>query len=273
MNRERALAFFSAANVDATKFRGARDAEGDTWYRDTRVDMIDKHAQLGKEFYKKQREFEADRTLNPFDQGHLTRRRDLQWGDGDSEAKRNGDDSFHYTNCSPQHWQFNQNSKASGLWFRLEESALANLSSGKRLCVISGPVFDAPECTAGAGGRLQLNLNGKRVPDGTFGNVKIPKQFFKVIAYCLNNELRARAFVVTQEDLLATIANFKPSEEEERALLTDAEVRLYQVKIADLERLTSLDFGTLSAHDYPVLEESLALRQGFAIEDEADILF
>src|ERR1051326_8746748 len=47
--------------------------------RDTRVDAVDKAAQTGNEFYKKQSTFEADRALNPFDQGHLTRRSDLQW--------------------------------------------------------------------------------------------------------------------------------------------------------------------------------------------------
>jgi endonuclease G len=272
MNHARRLAYFSAANVDPNKFRGNRDAEGDTWYTDTRVDAIDKKAQLGKEFYKKQREFEADRTLNPFDQGHLTRRKDLQWGDDDEEAKRNGDDSYHYTNCSPQHWQFNQNNKASGLWFRLEESAISTLSNGGRLCVINGPVFDSPLCILGSDGRLRLNLKGKRVPDGTFGGVKIPKWFFKVMAYRVKKELRAKAFVVTQEDLLATIDRYYPAERTPVGL-SDLEVRLYQVKVADLENLTELDFGPLAKHDVPTGEESLALAQGLPIEDESDLEF
>ena len=37
-------------------------------------------AQLGDEFYGAQREFEIDRSENPFDRGHLTRRLDAQWG-------------------------------------------------------------------------------------------------------------------------------------------------------------------------------------------------
>ena len=98
MNQDRKLAFFSAANVDSGKFLGNRDADGDKWFTDNR---IDKRYQVGAEFYKKQREFEADRTSNPFDQGHLSKRGDLQWGSDDDEAKRNGDDSFHYTNCAP----------------------------------------------------------------------------------------------------------------------------------------------------------------------------
>lgn len=272
MNRTRRLAAFSAANVDAGRFRGTRDAEGDTWYTDTRVDALDKKAQTGKGFYKKQSQFEADRTKNPFDQGHLTRRQDLQWGDSEEEAKRNGDDSYHYTNCAPQHWQFNQNNKASGLWFRLEEAAIGQLGKGPRLCVINGPVFGAPLCLPGPGGRLRLNLKGKRVRDGVFGGVRIPRLFFKVIAYAVGGALRARAFVVTQEDLLSTIDRYYPAERAE-AMLSDLEVRLYQVKLADLETATQLDFGKLSDHDLPAGEESLAFAQGMPIEDGSELVF
>ena len=270
MNGERKLAYFSAANVDAGKFRGSR-SEGDTWFVDTRSENLEK-AQIGREFYKKQKEFEADRTLNPFDQGHLSRRSDLQWGDDDEEAKRNGDDSYHYTNCSPQHWQFNQNNKASGLWYRLEDTAISMLSNGRRLCLINGPVFNAPLSTMGSDGLMRLNLKGKRIPDGTFGNVKIPKMFFKVIAYRQGTELRAKAFVVTQEGLLATIDRYYP-EEGALSVLNDLETRLYQVKIADLEALTGLDFGTLSGHDVQPGEESLSLVQGLPIEDESELVF
>jgi endonuclease G len=273
LNRTRALAYFSAANVDAARFRGNRDADGDAWFRDTRVDSVDKAAQTGAEFYKKQSAFEADRTLNPFDQGHLTRRSDLQWGASDATAKRNGDDSYHYTNCTPQHWQFNQNNRASaasGIWFRLEDAAVASLADGAtRLCVINGPVFDAPLCKAGTDGRLRLDLKGKRAPDETFGGVKIPKQFFKVIAYVSGQALKAKAFVVTQEDLLAGIARLRPEE----AALTALEVRLYQVHIAELEQLTGLDFGPLSAHDAKPDQESLVLDEGLPIVDPAEIRF
>lgn len=270
MNGTRRLAYFSAANVDSGKFRGNRDADGDTWYLDTRTAEFEK-AQIGKEFYKKQKTFEADRTLNPFDQGHLSRRSDMQWGEDDVKAKRNGDDTYHYSNCAPQHWQFNQNSKANGIWFRLEESALKTLSQGERLCLINGHVFDAPLGTLAADGLIRLNLKGKRITDGKFGGVQIPRMFFKVIAYKSGKELRAKAFVVTQEDLLTTIDRYYP--EEAAAVLSDLEVRLYQVKIADLEKLTELDFGSLAQHDAPTGEESLAFAQGLPIEDESDLRF
>jgi endonuclease G len=275
MNLTRRLAYFSAANVDSSKFRGNRDADGDTWFNDTRVEKVNKLAQLGKEFYKKQKEFEADRTLNPFDQGHLTSRQHLQWGDNDEDAKRNGDDSYHYTNCSPQHWKFNQNSKVNGLWFRLEQAAISTLSAGSRLCLINGPVFDAPLSILGPDKRLHLNLKGKRVPDGRFGDVKIPRLFFKVIAYRAGQQLRAKAFVISQEDLVATIDRYFP-DESTREVFSDLEIRLYQVKISDLEKLTGLHFGKLSDSDVlSSTEESFARNRGLPIEieDESQLVF
>ena len=266
MNSERKLAYFSAANVDSGNFRGNRDADGDTWFKDTR---IPEEVQIGKEYYKKQKEFEADRLQNPFDQGHLTRRKDLQWGKNDKEAKRNGDDSFHYTNCSPQHWRFNQNSKGYGIWFRLEESALKTLSSGAKLCIINGPVFNAPLSTITVDGEPKINFKGES-KDGSFGGEKIPKQFFKVIAYKKGGKLLAKAFVVSQENLLTTIDRYYPAE---AAVLTDEEVRLYQVRIADLEKLTNLDFGNLSAADLPKVEESIKVKEGLPIQDESEIIF
>ncbi len=272
IHRQRGLAFFSAANIDPAQWRGTRDADGDKWYRDTRVDKVDPHAQVGQEFYGRQKAFEADREKNPFDRGHLTRRRDAQWGRNDEEAKRNGDDTYHFTNCAPQHWQFNQNHKASGIWFRLEESAVQTLSDGGRLCVVNGPVFDAPFCVPGSDGRLRLNLKGTRVPDGTFGGVQIPKQFFKVIAYDRNGELHAKAFVVTQEDLLATIDRFYPAEEAKKpAVLSDLEVRLYRVKVKDLEKLTGLDFGPLADAEAPTAEEAARMDEGLPVEDESEL--
>ena len=111
------------------------------------------------------------------------------------------------------------------------------------MCIINGPVFDAPRSTTGPDGRLALNLNGAREPDKTFGGVKIPRQFFKVVAYREGNQLRAKAFIVTQEDLLATTTRLH---DDELSVLSDAEVRLYHVKVSALGKLTGLNFGPLS---------------------------
>ena len=269
-NKARRLAFVSAANVDPKQWRGQRDADGDTWYTDTRVDEVAPGLQIDRTFYKNQSKKEADRSQNPFDQGHLTRRRDVQWGPDEDMAKRNGDDSYHYTNCAPQHWAFNQNSKKSGIWFRLEEHAAAAADKG-RLCIFNGPIFDAPLCTNTGGGLLKLNPSGKRVKDGTFRKVPIPKQFFKVFAYRKGNALRTAAFVVTQEALLKTIDRYYSPESLREADLTDDEIRLYQVPVSTVESLTGLQFGGLA-------DASLGPQESFGggdgtVEDEGDLRF
>lgn len=244
-NKRRRLAFVSAANVDTSKGRGNRDADGDAWYKDTRVEKVAAGMQLGNEFYGRQARFEADRARNPFDRGHLSRRSDLQWGDDDQEAKRNGDDSFHFTNCAPQHWAFNQNAKASGIWFRLEVFAASKLTDDPRISLFNGPVFDAPLSKPGADGRLRLDPTGPRHKDGTFGGVAIPKLFFKVIAFRRGDRAVAVAFVVSQEALLASIDRYYPTESAKNAVLTDEEVRLYRVPLDQLRKLTSLNFRGL----------------------------
>jgi endonuclease G len=267
MNADRGLAFFSAGNIMPHEQHGSQD--GNQFIRDQRVDDVDERAQIGREFYKKQSTFEEeDRSHNPFDQGHLSRREDLQWGANATMAKRNGDDSFHYTNCAPQHVAFNQNRTISGLWNRLEVSAVQQLSSGEKICIINGPVFNAPVSTAGPDGKLLLHLNGPRKKDPKFGGVSIPKLYFKLIAYRKDDALRAKAFVVSQEDMLATMNRLH---EAEASTLSDNELSLYQVKIKDLEDLTGLTFGIPVAADTPHAEELALLEGGRPIYGEEEM--
>jgi hypothetical protein len=54
---------------------------------------------------------------------------------------------------------------------------------------------------------------------------------------------------MSQEDLLATVPNMKDVAPLTQERLSDAEARLYQVSLADVEALTDLDFGSLSSAD------------------------
>jgi endonuclease G len=265
MHKTRKLAIYSAVNVDANQRPADSNREGDRWYFDTRLQESD---QIGPEFYGEQTAFEADRSKNPFDRGHLTRRMDAQWGKDDQMAKRNGDDSFHFTNCSPQHWRFNQGQKR---WLGLEDYVIDTFAgeTGKA-CVINGPVFDAPLSRKGADGRIVPNLAGASRKDPTFGGVAIPKMFFKVVACRSNGTLSAAAFLMSQEDFLVTVDRLKgmPAIEEER--LTTPEARLYQVSIADLENLTGLDFGPLTSAESG-LPEAIGVRGARTISEFRDI--
>jgi endonuclease G len=267
MNKDRRLAFLSAINVDGGLRKGKRDADGDKWFYDTR---IPKKAQLGDDFYPKQSTFEVDRTANPFDRGHLSARNDAQWGDTAAEAKRNGDDSFHWVNCSPQHYLFNQGQK---LWAGLEGYVISDFAkdSDGKASVFNGPIFDAPLSSAGPGGRPVLNLKGDPHPDPTFGGVSIPKMFFKVVATERDGRLAIAAFIISQEDLLARIdriAGMPPLPEER---LTEAEAKAFQVPLADIARLTGLDFGPLIAADRGN-EELFSVRGPVEVRTFDDIL-
>lgn len=246
MNGARQLAIVSAVNVDPTMRSSNEVRDGDRWYADPRIDAS---KQIGAEFYSKQTTFE-DRENNPFDKGHLTRRLDAQWGAG-GNAKRNGDDSFHWTNCSPQHWKFNQGTKR---WLGLEDYVIRTFAGGNaRACVLNGCVFDAPRSTGENGRRVPDMDPAHRVADPTFGKVSIPRSFYKVVACVKDGKLAVAAFLMSQEDLLEQTGRVRGLEE-----LTEEDARLYQVRLGDLARLTGLSFGPLEAADTSPEEELVA---------------
>lgn len=238
MNKERKLAFFAAANIDGGKQQDVGKRQGDKWFSDPR---IEERFQLLQKFYGKQGEVEADRSKNPFDRGHLVRRLDATWGSTPEQAKEHGDDSFHFTNCSPQFWAFNQGKR---IWLGLEDFTrdvlLSNKSKG---IVMNGPVFDGPDAEEG---ELPKAASPSR-PDPTFGGVKIPKYFWKLMVTSRKGKLTAMAFVMSQRDQILAIDRIQESAIFEK--LSQAEARVFQVSISDLTKLTKLDFGKLASVD------------------------
>ena len=103
LNRQRRLAIFTAVNIDGRSPR-AIERPKDKWIFDPRVSRA---AQVGHELYGR-----------PFDRGHLVRRLDPAWGRTVRVAKVANDDTFHFSNCSPQHARFNE---GKNLWAGLED--------------------------------------------------------------------------------------------------------------------------------------------------------
>ena len=208
-HRKRRLAYFTAVNIDGrTPLREKREA--DKWSYDPR---IDKDEQVGNDFYQG--------TL--FDRGHLVRRLDPAWGRSEGVAKAANDDTFHFTNCSPQHKRFNE---GKNLWAGLEDYLLNRAGDERRrMTVFTGPVF------------------AKGDPE--YRGLPIPKRFWKVaVLPGKSGDLVATAFVVSQEDLIRPL--FEAAAEE----MTREEVaQLFQVRVRKVEELTGLDFGTLRDHD------------------------
>lgn len=240
MNKERRLAFFSCVNIDGGKQQDVGKREGDSWLRDPR---IDDDAQIGDEFYRKQATLEADRSKNPFDRGHLVRRLDATWGDSVAAAKEHGDDSFHFTNCSPQFFAFNQGKQ---LWAGLEDYTRDILLEGEEKgIVMNGPVFDGPD----AHGSDLPNPSGRPHKDPSFGGVQIPKYFWKILIRRNEDDdaLKAAAFLMSQRKQIMGIDRIQEADRLER--LSEEDVSVFQISIADLTRLTKLDFGNLGDAD------------------------
>jgi endonuclease G, mitochondrial len=213
MNAERRLAFVAAVNIDPLAPVNHRREGNDRWFFDPR---IDRDLQAGNEFY----------AANPLDRGHLVRRADAAWGASDAEAKRANDDTFHFTNCTPQHEVFNQATKANQrgllLWGNIEEHIAQQAEHGAgRLCVFNGPVF--------------------RDDDRKHRGLKLPREFWKIVVFRKGpSKPGAVAFILSQRDLIKDL----PPEE-----FQVGPYEPFQVKISALEQLTGLDFGQLKTHD------------------------
>jgi endonuclease G len=203
MNGRRKLAYFTAVNIDGKRSQEV-ERENDRWFLDPR---IGEDEQTGEAVYAN----------NPLDRGHLVRRLDPAWGDSPEEAKVANDDTFHFTNCSPQHEDFNQNQTT---WAGLENYVLENaLAQDLRVSVITGPVLDDR--------------------DPPYRGVQLPRQFWKVVAMAKEDgSLSATAYLLSQEGLLQKLEEF-----------AFGAYKTYQVAVRKVEDLTGLDFGGLKQAD------------------------
>jgi endonuclease G len=237
MNSDRRLAFYSAVNIDGGGRLDVGRREGDRWYLDPRIDS---KTQIDNDFYSRQA-LEESRENNPFDRGHLVRRLDATWGPDTHTAKEHGDDTFHFTNCAPQFYSFNQGKK---LWLGIEDYVLTQLEEGKqRACVINGPVFDGPLSEAG---RFP-DPNATGVKDPVFKDVAIPKFFWKLMVTEQGGRLAATAFLLSQQDQILGIDRIHERETFER--LNAAQAKVFQISLGDLSMLTKLDFRNLVDFD------------------------
>ncbi|WP_036294998.1 DNA/RNA non-specific endonuclease [Methylosinus sp. PW1] len=172
---KRKLAFFTAVNIDGAKWVNL-DRGADAWYYDPR---LPEELQNGDELYGN----EPVPGKNYFDRGHLVRRLDPVWG-AIREAKQANDDTFHWTNCSPQYWGFNQ---GADLWQGLENFILYNTDEEDvRASVFTGPLF--------------------RSDDEEHRGVLIPQFFWKVVVVAdRRGALYSSAYLVSQQDYALNI--------------------------------------------------------------------
>jgi endonuclease G len=228
MNKSKRIAIFTATNIDGRSYLNVdRDtgevdeSEGETWYKDPRVSAS---FFLDQTFYSDWSTY--------FDRGHLTRRMDPNWGTKD-EAERANADTYHFTNCSPQHFRFNESTK---FWQGAEQYVLENGAISEetknRICVFQGPIFND-----------QI--------DHWAEDVQVPSSFFKVIVWKGKNGTKSVGLVVDQLPLLSekrrSLGKPKPAE--------FVNVSQWRVGIDAIEARTSLDFG-------PTIRNADTIRDG-----------
>lgn len=214
MNRRRQLAYYTAVNIDGSQsvdFPRSRDR----WFFDSRIAESE---QIGEALYRR----------NALDRGHLVRRLDPVWGAGAAKAN---DDTFHFTNCSPQHERFNQ---GQDRWQGLENYILEKAdATDRRVTVFTGPVLDED--------------------DPIYKGVRLPVAYWKVLVYAKQgHQLAAAAYILDQAGLIRDMLGFEAA----------FDPGTYRMRLADLETATGLDFAHLHAAELPLAADGFeAVRE------------
>ncbi|MTH55448.1 endonuclease [Bacillus mangrovi] len=197
MSKSRKLAYYTVVNIDGKEMKNVERGK-DSWYYDPR---IDEKYQAGEELYSR----------NDLDRGHLVRRRDPVWG---KDAKKANEDTFHFTNSSPQHKNLNQKT-----WLDLEDYILENAENHQfKATVFTGPVF--------------------REDDIVYRDVKIPAEFWKVAVMVKEDgTLSATAYLQSQKNLIEDLE------------FAYGDYKTYQVPLSKIESLTGLQFKDLKKSD------------------------
>ena len=218
MSKSRGLAFFTAVNINGSELE-QMERERDVWYYDPR---IEKEFQYGPDLYSN----------NDLDRGHLVRRLDPVWG---SNFKDANEDTFHFTNCSPQHKNLNQRT-----WLDLEDYILSNADiHDLKVNVFTGPIFNEND--------LMYR-----------GNYLVPSEFWKVVTIIKNDgSISSTAYLQTQKQLIEDLK------------FVFGEYKTYQIAVTNIESFTGLDFGDLRNFDPLSKRRAIPIK---IINNENDIL-
>ncbi|WP_157431060.1 DNA/RNA non-specific endonuclease [Actinomadura macra] len=197
MHRHRKLALFTASNIDGSHAKRPRRTS-DRWIFDPRLPIEE---QTGERVYRN----------NDLDRGHLVRRLDPAWGTTDIEARAAEDDTFHFTNSTPQHHAFNA---GQTLWLGLEDYVLNNADNlDLAVSVFTGPVLADD--------------------DDAYRGVQLPRQFWKIVAMARESgDLSVTGYLLSQASLIEDL----PTEE----AFSYGAYRTFQVPVRRISELTGL---------------------------------
>ena len=217
-SKSRRLPRVTAVNIDGAQSQKLK--RKGTWSLDGR---IAKAHQIGNDLYYK----------NPLDRGHMVRRRDPGWGPNAQQGEK---DTFHYTNCAPQHEDLNQRD-----WVGLEDYVMEHAETKDfKVSVFTGPVFRDSDK------RLKAKHNDQEV--------QIPEEFWKVVVTEKEDgSLSATGYILSHGEMIKSMVE---------AAFVYGEYKTYQVQIARIEAETGLDFGPL--RDADPLGQELTAETSFA---------
>lgn len=260
MHKQRRMLMWAASNVDydpsVRDGRKREDLGSGAWRLDGRIPSI--YQIQASEFYD-------PATL--VDKGHIVRRDDNVWEkrlpNGDSNSlgiEYANADTFHWTNCTPQHEAFNRDMppyKGIGLWGLLENevkkqldvpvnvSPTDNRDYGGRACVIAGPIF--------------------REDDPEYMGIKYPLRFFKVFAIKSKSEGNlVYGFILSQADKINATGLSKPKKEEGLPRF-NVKVKALQVSLKEIEEQSGVLF------DESLHEADVKARDASVVELNADM--
>jgi endonuclease G len=190
------------------------------------------------------------------DRGHIVRREDNEWGDSDLEIEFANSDTFHWTNCTPQHEAFNQATPGQtdktyrgmeGIWGAFENYVQkSRKGDDTRACILAGPILASDDPSADFGK----------------GNIQYPVRFFKIVCVveeAANNTkvLCVFGFILSQQDVVdrSGIERFGPGR-----------FQRYQVPLTEIEAAAGLVFDNV-LHKADVM----AGQQSRRVSSNADI--
>ncbi len=137
----------------------------------------------------------TDYTHSGYDRGHLAPAGDFKF------SRRMMQQTFYMSNVTPQAPQFNR-----GIWKELEEKVRTWAIQDEGLYVVTGPVL-----------KPGLPTIGRQ------NQVAVPEQFYKVILYCNQPDIRMIAFLLNNEPSHEPLSSFV-------------------ISVDELERITGIDF-------------------------------
>lgn len=237
VNAERRMAFYSVCNIDGSKRIRVDRKTGqavtgpeavEAWATDPR---IPEEAQLSDEFYERLRR-DLRVSNDYFARGHLTRREDPDWGSATAAEKAN-DDTYHHTNACPQvNTAFNASKKA---WQGVENFILNSADDENlKATVITGPVFRDDDPV---------------YEDEEFGPIRVPRRFWKIVAYVEDGDPKVFAILADQGEMLDKLIASRGEAREAAFEWPRALSKDYQSTVEEIAELTGLDFGDLANHD------------------------